>query len=635
MLRKKLTITILFFLVPVLLTAQPLKPKVNKAPLKSGHELVTRTNADQKASLLKVSTVSGDVIGYTYYDYMTNGGLGDRIIWFEDQTIMVGTMASDNNTGTGGAGQRGSYYQYYNDTNWLDTAATWNRVETARRGWTTIGAFYSDKTAVLFSHVAAELNINFGTPEAPAWTPQVVPGTAGFSWPKMAVDDAEGTITNIYAIGGESSGLPVPFVRSTDAGSTWEDVKILADTNTAAWQEGYIGVGADDAVVTARGGKVAVFNFTTQGNCVLYKSEDQGVTFTSTTLLDAMALDAGLATMPWDSTINPTSYVMTGVGYPDGTGDVHIDANGKIHVAWGNYQLGYSIEKDTLGNPVRVNGALQPYWFVSDFNGLGLSYWNEDMSAPVYIKPPAKGYDMSFATLADDGTPTTLNAGLDVSSMGMPTIGSDAAGNIYIVYQGFAANDVGDLTAEGVTSTYPFGHVYMTKSTDNGATWATPADIYGDNVTGEDVLFPSIPDRIWDQTKIPVLVQNDQSPGTWLQQGDHPQNRNLFIVTRFDASGLTVGVNDEVADLSYSLDQNYPNPFNPSTAITFSVPEAGNVSLKVYDMLGREVATLINGSMNAGSHTVNFNANNLATGMYMYTLKTENFTSSKKMLLLK
>lgn len=631
MLRKKLTITVLFFLVPVLLSAQPYRPQNIKATKTSGHELVVRSAADQTKSLSKVSTVAGDVIGYTYYDYMTNGGLGDRIVWFEDGTIMVGTMAGVD--ATDAVATRGSYYQYYNGTNWLDTT-TFRKLETGRRGWTTLGAFYAEKVAVIFSHVAAELNINLGTPEAPSWTPQTVPGTAGWSWPKMATDDgADGSLTNIYAIGGSSAGLPVPFIRSTDAGGTWEPIKELVDTNSAAWQEGYVGVGADDAIVTARNGKVAVFNFTTQANCVLYVSEDQGATFTSTTVLDAMAVDAGLDAIEFDSSFFPAQkFKMLGIGYSDGTGDVHIDANGKVHVAWGNYELGYYIDTDSLGNPVRENGALTRTFFVTDMSSVGVGYWNEDMSAPIYIRPAGKAYDMSFAYSNEaNGYPVTLQAGLDVSSLGMPTMGSDADGNLYMVVQGFAANDLG----ENDGTQYPFGHVYMTRSTDGGATWATITDIYG-NVTGEDVLFPSIPDRIWDATKIPVLVQNDQNPGTWLQQADHPQNRDLFIVNRFDATQLTVDVNDDVVEnLSYKLDQNYPNPFNPSTAITFSVPEAGNVSLKIYDMLGREVATLINGSMNAGSHTVSFNAENLSSGMYLYTLNAGNFTSSKKMMLLK
>ena len=86
---------------------------------------------------------------------------------------------------------------------------------------------------------------------------------------------------------------------------------------------------------------------------------------------------------------------------------------------------------------------------------------------------------------------------------------------------------------------------------------------------------------------------------------------------------------------AYSLTQNYPNPFNPTTQITFNLPKAGNVTLTVYNTLGQQVATLVNGSLGVGSHTVTFNANNLASGVYFYRLNAAAYSSTMKMMLLK
>ncbi len=85
----------------------------------------------------------------------------------------------------------------------------------------------------------------------------------------------------------------------------------------------------------------------------------------------------------------------------------------------------------------------------------------------------------------------------------------------------------------------------------------------------------------------------------------------------------------------YFLSQNYPNPFNPSTTIEFSTPERSHVSLKVYDVLGNEVATLVDGWMESTNHKVTFNAGKLASGIYYYTLAAGNFTSTEKLILLK
>ena len=85
----------------------------------------------------------------------------------------------------------------------------------------------------------------------------------------------------------------------------------------------------------------------------------------------------------------------------------------------------------------------------------------------------------------------------------------------------------------------------------------------------------------------------------------------------------------------YSLEQNYPNPFNPSTNINFSISTSEFVTMKIYNSLGQEVSTVVNEFLNAGSYEVNFNAENLVSGMYVYKITAGSFTSTKKMLLLK
>jgi hypothetical protein len=85
----------------------------------------------------------------------------------------------------------------------------------------------------------------------------------------------------------------------------------------------------------------------------------------------------------------------------------------------------------------------------------------------------------------------------------------------------------------------------------------------------------------------------------------------------------------------YSLNQNFPNPFNPSTNISYQLPFSGQVALKIYDVLGKEVATLVNEEKPAGSYQVNWNASNLSSGIYFYRLHTGSFVETKKMILLK
>ena len=108
----------------------------------------------------------------------------------------------------------------------------------------------------------------------------------------------------------------------------------------------------------------------------------------------------------------------------------------------------------------------------------------------------------------------------------------------------------------------------------------------------------------------------------------------------FGAPSASTLENNLVATLSneipaeYSI-SNYPNPFNPTTTINYQLPQDGFVTIKVYDMLGKEIATLVDGSRTAGYHNVNFDASRLTSGIYIYTINANNYVQSKKMILMK
>ncbi|MHB8580157.1 MAG: T9SS type A sorting domain-containing protein [Ignavibacteriaceae bacterium] len=104
----------------------------------------------------------------------------------------------------------------------------------------------------------------------------------------------------------------------------------------------------------------------------------------------------------------------------------------------------------------------------------------------------------------------------------------------------------------------------------------------------------------------------------------------------FEYGGGTTGIKDNHQLVSnYKLEQNYPNPFNPSTTINFQVPSASKVTLKVYDVLGRELETLVNEVKPAGKYSINFNADKLASGVYIYRIQAGNYFETKKMIQLK
>ena len=103
----------------------------------------------------------------------------------------------------------------------------------------------------------------------------------------------------------------------------------------------------------------------------------------------------------------------------------------------------------------------------------------------------------------------------------------------------------------------------------------------------------------------------------------------------YQQTTLTDVEDEETIPTVFKLEQNYPNPFNPTTIIKFAVPEKSNVLIKVYDILGSEVATLVNEEMGAGWYRKTFDANNYSSGVYLFRMEAGKFISTKKMILLR
>jgi hypothetical protein len=120
---------------------------------------------------------------------------------------------------------------------------------------------------------------------------------------------------------------------------------------------------------------------------------------------------------------------------------------------------------------------------------------------------------------------------------------------------------------------------------------------------------------------------------TAVDEGNNPSPVQSVTIVYGQGILDKIKSNEMISD--YSLEQNYPNPFNPSTKISYSIKEEGLATLKVYDVLGNEVATLVNENKPAGNYAADFNSSQLPTGIYIYKLQAGDFVSSKKMILLK
>jgi len=127
---------------------------------------------------------------------------------------------------------------------------------------------------------------------------------------------------------------------------------------------------------------------------------------------------------------------------------------------------------------------------------------------------------------------------------------------------------------------------------------------------------------------------NNRTPN-WIYFGPLSSDEMMFLFYTYFTGQLTSVEENDSAPTIFALEQNYPNPFNPSTRIQYSVNSYQFVSLKVYDVLGKEVASLVNEYKPAGSHRVSFDASKMPSGLYFYRLTTTNFSQMKKMLVVK
>jgi len=184
--------------------------------------------------------------------------------------------------------------------------------------------------------------------------------------------------------------------------------------------------------------------------------------------------------------------------------------------------------------------------------------------------------------------------------------------------------------------------IWLSMSPDLGNNWTAPEKIVdepGLNVTFPTLAKPLTPTGTPGEYAYHMMYLEDHVPGVWIfatpQSG--PGLAQWVYMTDTLTIPVIVGVEDDDAIFatSFSLKQNYPNPFNPSTKIEFALNERSRVTLTVYNMLGQEVATLIDGLMEAGGHNITWNASNAASGVYFYKLSAGDISRTKKMVLLR
>jgi hypothetical protein len=515
----------------------------------------------------------GDSIGFTTYDYGTNGSANHNLINYGDGGVSLGRMAATEP----GNGDRGTWYSY--STNRGSTWRPLTKVETARYGWSNIDQFRSTAGSgieLTVAHTGLQVNLD-NERGAGSWISFTTNSTASATWPRLAI----GGDLNVHIIAG-AGNPPTGYIysRSTDAGASFSPVDLPVLTAFPPSADGWD--------IAARGDKVVMVGTSqTEGRDIIIQvSTNNGNTWTTQTIYDV----AGAGELP------------TGQQQPqpDGSCAVIMDNAGTIHVTWGNFMaIG-----DASNNPVNN------YSFHA-----GIMHWSSATGVRTLISE-APVQDSSIANLSGA-------IGHDGNFATQPDIGVDANNNLYVVFSSLTAG----LDAAGNA----YEHAYASRSTNGGLAWSRAVDITPG--TGFDAAFPSLADLV--DTHLYIVYNSDRLAGNSIQ-GNHPENQTAIMFLKVPISALLSGVGEEGRlPETYTLAQNYPNPFNPGTKIEYGLPERAHVTLKVYDVLGREVATLVDDEVNAGYHQVTFDGSKLSSGLYFYRLASGHYSATKRLMLLK
>jgi photosystem II stability/assembly factor-like uncharacterized protein len=217
-----------------------------------------------------------------------------------------------------------------------------------------------------------------------------------------------------------------------------------------------------------------------------------------------------------------------------------------------------------------------------------------------------------------------------------------------------ANEDLSLLTVDKNASNVLYAYLSsgMIKSNDGGVTWNR---IYSDSLNFDRNIYLNTGNSsyIYVSTENSGIIHSTDGGQNWNYYNNGLPYTDVFCVTSSNShpyklfasvrSGGIYKVNQTVTSVnsqsskyySFSLGQNYPNPFNPSTIINYSIPKSGLVSIKIYDLLGKEIKTLVSEEKSAGNYSVQFNGSNLSSGIYFYRMQSGNHMQTKKLILLK
>ncbi len=532
-----------------------------------------------------VLDTSGSIPQMTgYYDYVTNGNNLHRIWVSGDTVIVTGDQADSANSQISNARQ--SFYQYT-----FNNGVTWNDAIQMSPD----GNAYPDLIPVVLTGARTV-----------AMTGRKFIGTVRRAYTGVELVLGVGSITISLGPTGGSVDNFGALMTSTDIGCGW------------------MGAAPSDSIYY---GKFNVNTNSYSGVQLLWSAVPANArTFTAANKNQNVSIAYWNAAAPTkliyrESTNNGTSFGTENTIFTEGT-----VINGTAIAPWFNVDMIYKPGTTQL---CMAFGTLETGNF-GTVGGYKLMFWSPAVNGGTAVKVVDKA---NYPPMADTNiwNERTRLIQVGMTAMSHPGLAYSSNGaRLFVVYSGEQL----DTSSYG----YNFNDIYSQYSDDNGATWTAPRNLT--NTPFADEIYPSISQKDNTPTVMSITYQLSECPGsTSFTNTTTPICKVYQIYRKYDpVTGAIIGIQNISSEIpkGFTLQQNFPNPFNPETKIRFELPKPENVTLKVFNSLGQQVAILANNeSTTAGYKEVSFNGANFPSGVYFYSITAGDYSQTRKMILIK
>ncbi len=572
---KRLILLVLLLSFQIIITAQSkidLAEKAKTIPVNKNNSFVI-----PKAN---TSSTEGNIIGYTDYDYVSNNGLLNQLDLYDidsdGKLDPVGTYMRRLSTEANGLRQQVMFLGLENE--FVSFPITDDNLPSGSGAIQVLRAGpWADHAAIMFSQGN---KMKFTVIRLADFYLIVNAVELDFtvSYPNFCyLDDGK-----IYAISNDDK-LKLIYADNPQVSSVTE-IEFSAGSSFQPIKR------------SPNGQYLAVVNANTETQVILHYSSDSGETWSEEIIGENLVNEISNRpnTFPLFTNFGQASYVL------DDSGGVHIGMNG--------YGLHIDNTDTTFAYP-----AL--YWNNRNREWIAISHPDEEGEELSGLHP-GNGIGNAYPTpmVSNDGKDVTVIYQAPEYENGVLQIYSgDGSDNNYACYY----TDI-VLSSPNYSDWLPFGKPHQSEVFPTAFDWIEK--------------HHAQPPQIWTSWYYQFMYMVDAIPGCSIFDENSPDENTYWVHDSFFIA--TTGV-DEQKEFNFALAQNYPNPFNPTTSIEYQVASIEKVSIKVYDILGREITTLVNEVKSPGTYEVKFDGSNLSSGTYFYRLSSGNFTQIKKMLLVK